>query len=75
MPIVSLKAHYEGKTIHLDEPFDLPEGAQLIVTVLDVAPDDQERAGWFDLSARGLAWAYGDSEPSIRAPTFCHEGV
>jgi len=63
MPIVSLKAHYEGKTIHLDEPFDLPEGAQLLVTVLEPTPDDQERAAWFDLSARGLARAYGDSEP------------
>ena len=63
MPTVSLRAHYEGKTIHLDEPFDLPEGAQLIVTVLDSAPDDQERAAWSNLSARGLARAYGDSEP------------
>lgn len=63
MPIVSLKAHYEGKTIHLDEPYDLPEGAQLIITVLEAAPGDPERAAWFDLSARGLARAYGDSEP------------
>jgi hypothetical protein len=63
MPIVSLKAHYEGKTIHLDEPFDLPEGAQLIVTVLEPTPGDPERAAWFDLSTRGLARAYGDSEP------------
>lgn len=63
MPSVSLKAHYEGKTIHLDEPFDLPEGARLIVTVLEPTPEDVERAGWLDLSARGLARAYGDSEP------------
>jgi hypothetical protein len=57
----SLKAHYDGKTIHLDEPCDLPEGAQLIVTVLE--PAENERAGWIDLGARGLARAYGDSEP------------
>jgi hypothetical protein len=63
MPSVSLKAHFDGKTIHLDEPFDLPEGAQLIVTVLEAVPRDEERAGWFDLGARGLARAYGDSEP------------
>lgn len=63
MPALSLKAHYDGKTIHLDEPFDLPEGARLIVTVLEPAALDQERAGWFDLSARGLARAYGDTEP------------
>jgi hypothetical protein len=63
MPSVSLKAHYDGKAIRLDEPFDLPEGAQLIVTILDAAQPDQERAAWLDLSARGLVRAYGDSEP------------
>lgn len=62
MPI-SLKAHYDGKTIRLDEPFELPEGAQLLVTILESAEPDKERAGWIDLSARGLARAYGDSEP------------
>lgn len=63
MPNVSLKAHYDGKTIHLDEPFNLRKGAQLIVTVLETAQAEHERAGWNDLSARGLARAYGDSEP------------
>lgn len=63
MPSISLKAHYDGKSIRLDEPFDLPEGAQLIVTVLEAAQSDSERAGWIDLSSRGLARAYGDSEP------------
>lgn len=63
MPRISLKAHYDGETIRLDEPFDLPEGTPVIVTVLEAALPDQERAGWADLSARGLARAYGDSEP------------
>jgi hypothetical protein len=63
MPSISLKAHYDGKTIRLDEPFDLPEGAPLIVTVLEAEQPEGERAGWGDLSARGLARAYGDSEP------------
>jgi len=63
MPCVTLKAHYDGKTIRLDEPFDLPEGARLIVTVLEATQPEAERAGWIDLSARGLARAYGDSEP------------
>ena len=63
MPTVSLRAHYDGKAIHLDEPFDLPEGAELMVTVLGALPGDHERAGWFALSARGLARAYGNSEP------------
>jgi len=63
MPVISLKAHYEGQAIHLDEPFDLPEGAQLIVTVLEGPAPAGERAGWHDLSAHGLARAYGDNEP------------
>lgn len=63
MPSISLKAYYDGKAIRLDEPFDLPEGAQLIVTVLEAAQSDSERAGWIGLSRRGLARAYGDSEP------------
>jgi hypothetical protein len=63
MPSVSLKAHYDGNAIRLDEPFDLPEGAQLLVTVLDPVQSDPERAAWSNLSASGLARAYGDSEP------------
>jgi hypothetical protein len=63
MPFISSKAHYDDQAIHLDEPFDLPEGAQLIVTVLEEPAAKNERAGWLDLSARGLARAYGDSEP------------
>jgi hypothetical protein len=55
MASISLKAHYDGKTILLDEPFDLPEGAQLMVTVLELRASEQDRAGWMALSARGLA--------------------
>lgn len=63
MPSISLKAHYDGTAIRLDEPFYLPKGAQLTVTVLEAPQSESERAGWIGLSARGLARAYGDSEP------------
>ena len=63
MPVISLKAHFDGKTIQLDEPYELPRDVQLIVTVLSPSPLDTERAGWAALSARGLAYAYGDNEP------------
>ncbi|MCX6545195.1 MAG: hypothetical protein NTV05_12405 [Acidobacteria bacterium] len=33
MPSVSLKAHYDGKIIQLDEPLDLPANARMMVTV------------------------------------------
>jgi hypothetical protein len=39
MPTVALQAHYDGERIILDEPFDLPVHALLIVTVLPPAPD------------------------------------
>jgi hypothetical protein len=62
MPAVTLKAHYDGRAIQLDEPFELAPDAPLLVTVLD--PDtDATRALWATLSARGLARAYGDDEP------------
>lgn len=67
MPVISLKAHYDGHTIQLDEPYELPPDAQLIVTVLPPALEDEERAGWAALSARGLASAYGENEPEYSA--------
>jgi hypothetical protein len=62
MPTVSLKAHYDGKSIQLDEPFDLPANARLIVTLLPSAADT-DREDWSMLSAEHLARAYGESDP------------
>ena len=59
MPTVSLKAHYDGKIIRLDEPFDLPPNTRLMVTVLPPATDPN-REDWLNLSAANLARAYGD---------------
>ena len=63
MPAVTLKAHFDGKEIKLDEAYDLPPNAQLLVTVLSPTDLNQERADWFELSMQGLANAYGDDEP------------
>ena len=62
MPTVSLKAHYDGKTIRLDEPFDLPPNTRLMVTVLPPMTD-MDREDWSNLSVANLARAYGDDEP------------
>ena len=62
MPVISLKAHFDGQSIQLDEPFDLPNGAHLLVTVLSES-DDPERVDWADVSASGLGRAYGTDEP------------
>ena len=62
MLIVSLKAHYDGETIRLDEPFDLPPNARLMVTVLPPLTGS-DREDWSNLSVANLARAYGDDEP------------
>ena len=62
MPTVTLKAHFDGKRILLDEPFDLHPNASLMVTVLP--PDNEsDSALWAHFAARGLAKAYSDIEP------------
>ncbi|MHB0980484.1 MAG: hypothetical protein ACYC5Q_10535 [Thermoleophilia bacterium] len=67
MITLTLRAHYDGEHIVLDEPYDLPTNAPLAVTVLAPAPSEhdreRERASWAALSAQSLARAYGDDEP------------
>ena len=62
MPIVTLKAHFDGERILLDEPFDLPAHAPLMIAVLPLATES-ERAQWAQAAAAGLARAYSDDEP------------
>lgn len=66
MPTVSLKAHYDGEHILLDEPFNLPANARLMVTVLPIT-SNHERDSWADLAAGGLAAAYAEDEPDYTA--------
>ena len=67
MAAITLKAHFDGNSIKLDEPYPLPMDAQLLVTVLTPIDANQERAEWFELSMQGLARAYGDDEPDYSA--------
>jgi hypothetical protein len=62
MPPIILKAHFDGQRIVLDQPFELPNGTSLIVTVLPRA-DEAEHAEWSRAAAAGLARAYSDDEP------------
>ncbi|MGA3178787.1 MAG: hypothetical protein ABSF38_00440 [Verrucomicrobiota bacterium] len=66
MPAVTLKAHFNGKQIVLDEPFDLPPDSRLMVTVMS-KEDDTEDAAWHGLAAGALARAYGEDEPDYSA--------
>ena len=62
MDAITLKAHFDGQYIQLDEPFELPVNTPLIVTVL--TPElESERADWSRVAAAGLARAYGENEP------------
>ncbi len=63
MPVISLKAHFDGQQIRLDEPFELPRDASLLVTILSPSTSEKERQAWLALSATGLSSAYGDTEP------------
>ncbi|HEX3598575.1 MAG TPA: hypothetical protein VHU84_00455 [Lacipirellulaceae bacterium] len=64
MPPVSLKAHFDGHSIQLDEPFELPPNAQLLITLLPSTGNDaDDRAAWDGLGQASLARAYGPDEP------------
>lgn len=66
MPAVTLKAHFNGKQMVLDEPFDLPPDSTLMVTVLEKV-DASEDVQWRGVAANPLARAYGDGEPDYSA--------
>lgn len=63
MPIIALPAHFDGKQICLDEPFNFKPETELIVTVLPNRKHDNEHENWLNLSAQKLEHAYGDNEP------------
>jgi len=62
MEPVTLRAHFDGEHIRLDEPVDLEPNTELIVTVVPRA-SDEEREAWTLLALQSLARAYGDDEP------------
>jgi hypothetical protein len=76
MSAVILKAHYDGKQIVLDDPFDLEVNTPLAVTVLSrEAPEiEAERAEWAGLGAEALGRAYGPDEPEYTLADIKHEG-
>ena len=61
MQIVTLQAHFDGKQILLDEPYELAPNTKLIVSVIQ--PQDEEREDWMRFSLANLERAYGDDEP------------
>ena len=62
METKTLRAHFDGKQIQLDEPYDLEPDMELVITILPTS-SDEERAEWAQLALENLERAYGDGEP------------
>ncbi len=58
MPTVTLQAHYDGKRIVLDEPYDLPSNAPLMVTVLPMSPDVDSEENWLRAASASSAFTF-----------------
>jgi hypothetical protein len=63
MNAVTLKAHYDGKHICLDDPYTLEPNTRLLVTVVPSDSAEGERQAWLAASQEGFARAYGENEP------------
>jgi hypothetical protein len=68
MPTQLLAIVKDGKIQTLDS-IDLPEGTELIVTIVPIASALTDRnlefSEWSNLSLNGLNRAYGDDEPKL----------
>ena len=66
MPTISLQAHFDGKHIVLDEPFDLPAHANLMVTLLPGSSDEASEIEWLRAAAKNEAFAFlADPEEDV----------
>jgi len=63
MSFVTVRAHYDGEKVCLDEPIDLPPNTPMLVTIPKPDLEDDSRAGWFAFAQSAFAHAYGDDEP------------
>ncbi len=62
MNTVTLRAHFDGEQICLDEPFELKPDTKLMITVLLEEPFADEHEIWLLFSQKGLEAAYGEDE-------------
>jgi hypothetical protein len=62
MQTMTLRAHFDGKQILLDEPYELEPNTRLLITVVPDQMISDEHEEWLVLSKRGLANAYDEEE-------------
>src|SRR5436305_15116532 len=58
----TLRAHFDGNQILLDEPFELEPNTELLVTILPKA-SEEDGEGWARFSMESFTSAHGDDEP------------
>lgn len=58
MSAVALQAHYDGERILLDEPYDLPVNASLMVTLLSPSSDADSEDVWLRAATSSDAFAF-----------------
>ncbi len=63
MNAITLKAHFDGKNICLDDPYPLAPNTRLYVTVVPGDSEDDERRAWLAASQGRIAGAYSKDEP------------
>ncbi len=63
MNTITLRTHFDGDHIVLDEPFQLKPNTELIITVLPQQEFDEEREAWYAFALQVFEAAYGDDEP------------
>jgi hypothetical protein len=60
MSYQTLKGHFDGEKVCIDEPVNLSPNTNLLITVLPNMNDDES---WSSISMQGLTEAYGVNEP------------
>ena len=63
---VSLSAHYDGKTIVLDDDYPLQADTKLLVTVISTVGGEEaqnERRAWSMHSKQAMSRVFGNDEP------------
>lgn len=63
MATITIRGHFDGEQIRLDEPVELAPNTKLLITVLPEASADEDDEAWYRLAQQNLARAYGEDEP------------
>ena len=63
MSLLTIRAHFDGEHVLLDEPCQLEPDAQLLIVVLPKQLQNGEHDDWTRLSLQALGSAYSAQEP------------